>query len=213
MNTIAFRKTLAEWLLMHSQHFDFVEEAVDDSELFFKRHMPDGSQALKVAVWDRCPFIKFCCLISVRLDRVEAIYHLFSGSRPTSHAMSSTIVTSLNYFVGGPAENVISKSEELIDLLSSWDEPMRTEVIPYLAFATDIKSLDRLINSVPMEVLDITRTPYSLMHHIILAKLAHNANFDQLVDSHREELRDLHCDGSSYEHLVDHLRHCNLDGI
>ena len=81
---------------------------------------------------------------------------------------------------------------------------MHAEVLPYLDSATDVVSLDRLVN-VNNEILDITYPPYSFMHHIIVAKLAANPNYDNLVSFHRLEMRDMGYEAELYDRLVDYL--------
>jgi hypothetical protein len=170
----------------------------------FVRPLAAGRQSIEVAFWDRRPSVDITLLVSVRLDAVEDVFHRFSGAYAEHRSLSSTVTTSLNYFVGGPSKVRFNRPEDLSATLDAWEGPMRTEVLPYLDSARDVPSLDRLVNTT-RDILNIQHPPSDLMHHIILAALASNPAFDRLVAQHRAELRDIGCPPELYEKLVGYL--------
>jgi hypothetical protein len=178
---------------------------------YLVRPIPGGRQSIGLAVWDYSPAIDLTLLVSVRIDAVLRIYHRFSGVVPGYEELSNTIGTTLNWFVGGPAKIRVTQPQELQATLNAWREPICAEVLPYLASAQSVLELDRLIN-IQRDILDVAHPPHSFMHHIIVAKLACNPGFDELVSFHREEMRDMGYSHELYDHLVVYLQTLQVTG-
>lgn len=171
---------------------------------YFVRSLAGGRQAIGMAVWDYNPRVEIALTVSVRLEAVERVFHLFSGADPDYHNLSSTIVTPFHYFARGPSRVTAERIEDLHAVFDAWEVVLHAEVLPYLDRATDVGSLDTLVN-VTNDVLDIANPPYSFMHHLIIAKLAANPAYDHLIANHRSELRDMGYETDLYDKLVDYL--------
>lgn len=193
--------TITKWLVPLVGGKGFVRSK--NSE-YFIRSISDGRQSIGIAISDYRPLVEIALIVTVRLEAVENVFHLFSGVDPEYRGLSSTIITPFHYFTGGSAEIKVRTIEELVAIFDTWQERMHAEVLPYLDAVTDVASLDRYIN-VKNDILDITQPPYSFMHHIVVAKLAANPNYDNLVSLHRSEMRDMGYETELYDRLVDYL--------
>jgi len=193
--------TITKWLVPLVGGKGFVRS--ENSE-YFIRPISDGRQSIGMAISDYRPLVEVALIVTVRLHAVEHVFHLFSGVDPEYQGLSSTIITPFHYFVGGPSRIEAHRVADLLAIVGTWKEPIHAEVLAYLDSATDVVSLDRLVN-VNNEILDITYPPYSFMHHIIVAKLAANPNYDNLVSFHRLEMRDMGYETELYDRLVDYL--------
>jgi hypothetical protein len=192
---------LTRWITPLVKEAGFVRIA--ESE-YYSRWIPDGKQSIGIAVWDYNPLVEVTITASIRLDEVEEVFHLFSGSLPEHRGFSHTVVTPFNYFSGGPPRVKAQAEVELAPVLANWEQSLHNEILPYFNFATNATSLDKLVN-IDNEILDITLPPYSFMHHIILARIAKNDSYFDLVANHRSEMEDMNCNAELYDRLVEYL--------
>lgn len=202
MNNLRAQQRLTDWLLEQLDGMEFAPSA--DNE-YLVRHMPSGQQYIGMIIRDLSSvMVELSLLVAVRLDAVEEIYHRFSGASPEHRSYSKTVVTPLNYFIGGQESTRITSDAELESTLKSWEQRLISELLPYLRTAVDVVSLDHCVN-ITHDVMDITNPPASYVHHIILAKLAGNPGLADIAALHRHILTSLGCDTDVYDAVLGYL--------
>src|SRR4051812_20398476 len=78
----------------------------------FVRRIPAGKQTVGVPIADYNPTYIFSLTFTTRLDVVEDIFNLFSGSPPKYHSMTETTITQLDYFTKKANTEYTVTSEE-----------------------------------------------------------------------------------------------------
>jgi hypothetical protein len=152
------------------------------------RRIAGGRQMLGLPLWDYRPIFEFSLNICIRVDEVDAIFHLIARTPPKYQAMSVTTITTLEYFVGQPAKYQVSTPDEVTATCKSLSVVIREKIIPFFDQHTDVKSLDQAVNC-QSPGIDISQPPWGAVHSIILAHLAGNPDFDRLIAKHRSELQ------------------------
>ena len=174
--------------------FQVLEEGISDpefrprkSEDAFVRKIVGGKQMLGVPLWDHSPRFDISLNICIRLDAAEQIYHRFSGSPPKYQSMSTTTITRLEYFTGGPRRYSLVTADDVTSVGREICKVVRDKVIPFLDRHKDAKSLDEAVNCT-QPGLDITQDPAGSMEAVILAHLAGNPDFDAVVTKLRQRM-------------------------
>lgn len=155
----------------------------------FVRQIPGGRQMLGPPLLDYNPEFVFSLVMCIRLDAVEEIFHLFSGSPNAKYqAMSYTTITRLEYFTGGPTDFKVATADDVTSAGTVLSSVIREKIIPFFDEHKDVSALDTAVNWQEPGI-DITQNPSGAMHSIILAHLAGSQNFDALVAKHRSEMQ------------------------
>lgn len=157
------------------------------SEDSFIRMIPGGRQMLGLPFWDYHPEFEFSLVMSIRLEAVEDIFHLFSGTPPKYQAMGDTTITPLVHFTGEPAKYKVTTADEVKAAFGGLTGVIREKIVPFFDEHKDVKSLDRAVNW-RQPGIDITQPPWGPVNSIILAHLAGNPDFERLVAKHRSEM-------------------------
>jgi hypothetical protein len=164
---------------------DFRLKRSDDALV---RKIHDGKQVLGLPVWDYNPVFEFSLNICIRLDAVEDVFHLFSGSPPKYRAMSYTTITRLSHFMGEPARFKVMTPDDAASVGHVLSDVIRETILPFFDAYQDVQTLDRVVNG-ESPGIDITLNPSGAMHAVILAHLAGNNEFDRLVAKHRTDMQ------------------------
>jgi hypothetical protein len=161
----------------------------------FVRRIPQGKQCIGVPLVGHNPTYVFSLTLTTRLNAVEEIFNLFSGSPPPYHAMTVTAITQLDYFTKQPkTEYPVATEADITEAVGGLIPLMQGKVIPFLKDHQDIAAWDKAVNSPENDVcgdstlladrcnsVDNSNQPYRGMHAVILARLAGNLDFDNIV--------------------------------
>ena len=158
------------------------------SEDAFFRKIPGGKQMLGLPLWDYNPQFEFSLNICIRLDAAEEIFHEVSGTPPKYRSMSFTTNTPFGRFTKGPTNFKVITAEEVAAAARLLSPVIRERIIPFFDEYKDVKELDRGVNCQEPGI-DSTHFPWRAMHSIILAHLAGNKDFDDLVAKHRSTMQ------------------------
>ncbi|MDZ7363650.1 MAG: hypothetical protein ONB46_23475 [candidate division KSB1 bacterium] len=161
------------------------------SEESFVRPISGGQQRIYVALWDYQPEFIFSLTMGVRLDAVEQVFHLFSGSPPKYQSMSMTTLTQLEYFTAGKRkEYKISTEAEISTALDDLFKIVTEKVLPFFEKYRDVPSIEAAVNSGSLPTrFDSTQLPAGAMHAVILAHLVGNPNFERMVVQFQDAMR------------------------
>jgi hypothetical protein len=182
------------------------DKALLPGEKAFVRQIPGGRQMLFAAISDYWPDFVFSLCACIRLDAVENIFNQFSGVEPKFQSSTTTTITRLEYFTGGPAEYKVASPNDVAVAGDMLDPIIRNKILLFFEQLKDVESLDRAVNR-QQPSIDITQNPSGAMHSLILANLAHNPDFDRLLAKHRggEILAEM---DHPLNRLVDYLKKC-----
>jgi hypothetical protein len=184
----------------------------------FVRRIPDGTQYVGVALVDYNPTYIFSLPLSTRLESVQSVLNLFSGSPPRYHASSVTAITQLDYFTKKPKTEYTVKTEaDILNAVLDLEPAVKGKIIPFLDQHQDVAAWDKAINSATNNVcgggsltdrcssVDSSNHPYRGMTAVVLAHQAGNPNFAEIV----RRLRDFYKGSSEatekLTRLVDYL--------
>jgi hypothetical protein len=175
------------------------------SEEGFVRSIPAGRDIVFVPLYDYNPVFEFSLTMGIRIDAVEATFHLFSGAPPPYQKLSYTTLTQLSYFTGDKGLFRGSTAEELQAGATLASEIVRDRIVRFFDAHQDVRALDRAVNSGPPG-FDSTQLLSRAMHAVTLARLAGNPAFDSIVGNFRRELAAFSdADKSRFEGLAAHL--------
>jgi len=174
------------------------------SEDAFVRKILGGRQTLGLPLWNYNPEYVFSLNICIRLDAVEAIFHLFSGIEPKYQPMGHTTITPAEYFINGDAKFKVATAEGVITACRQLDQIIRGKIIPFFDGHQDVPALDRGVNRQSPSI-DITQPPCGQMVSVILAHLAQNADFERLVTKHRTDMQISSDTDHPFNRLVEYL--------
>jgi hypothetical protein len=166
-----------------------------------------------IPMWDHAPAFEFSLTTCIRVEAVEAISNLFSGVCPEYHSSSDTCVINLPALVPHLDRLTVYDAATIRQAVDQLAPHITDRILPFLDSHRDVRSLDRLMNQgiPPEQVWGMegwgSWLLWYAMSAIILARLAQNPDFDELVDRYRHETRDFDDDDKErYEKLVEHLR-------
>ena len=190
---------------LHGQLPESSEFHIKKSAEALVRKIPGGRQELGIPLVAYAPEYFFSFVMCIRIDVVEDIFHLFSKS-PTPHdrSMSTTTITRLEYFTGGSKEIKVVTAEDVTAAISNLSETITSKIIPFFDSNLSVQSLDQSVNG-PKPGFDITRNPSGAMHSVILAHLADNPDFRNIVDRHRAKMQLASDTDHQFNSLVKHL--------
>jgi hypothetical protein len=202
-------RRLGELLVPEGYKFKKLENDVEG----FMRHVDGIRQMLFIGLWDRGLAYEFTLGVGIRVDAVEAIYHLYSEYLPEYQASSDTCVINLKALVPGLDRLTVYDAATIQQAVHQLAPYITNQILPFLDSHRDVRSLDRLLNQgKPAEqVCGVDgRGSWVLsfaMSAVILARLAGNPDFDKLVERYRSEIRDFDDDDQQrYDRLVGYLR-------
>jgi hypothetical protein len=180
-------KGLAGMLVTHGFRLNRRQEG-------FVRRIPDGTQCIGVALADYNPAYVFSLSLSTRLESVQSILNLFSGSPQRYHASTVTAITQLEYFSKKPrTEYAVRTAADISNAILDLEPMVKEKIIPFLDRHQDVVAWDKAINSTSNDVygggtlsdrrnsVDNSNHPYRGMTAIALAHLAGNPDFDEIV--------------------------------
>lgn len=175
----------------------------------FVRAIPGGTQKIVVPLFDYRPVFMFSLMMCMRIDEVERVFNLFSGSPPKYHAMTLTTMTPLGYFypgLQGKKEYKVETAEEVRNAVQDLSA-ISGKITRFLDQHQNIKSLDATMNSDDGLHFDGSANPYRAMHALILARLAKNPEFEKLAAQyHAQSLNWNSADKKKLDDLVLYLR-------
>ncbi|HWB84012.1 MAG TPA: hypothetical protein VG675_07720 [Bryobacteraceae bacterium] len=202
MSTSETKTAIAQALAPLFPGFRYVQEEG------FEREIPGGSQKISLPVSDYGAFSKFSLVFCVRLNAVEQILDRFSGSPPEYQSMTVTSMTPLAYFFPDKSGTKQYRIETPSDLRNVVAElaTRKDEFLRFLDTHRDVRALDAAMNSPGGAAFDNSNQPYRAMHAVILARLAKNERFDEIVKQYRTEAQEWHKESrDQYERLVEYL--------
>lgn len=181
----------------------------------FVRKIPGGRQTICISLVDYNPKFILATPVCIRLDAVESIFNLFSGCLPKYHAMTETTITQLEYFTSGRLRKYEVENEtELANALADLSAAMTEKIIPLLNELQDCCALEKLVSAqsklqpqIRRVQFDSTQHPSGAMHAVILAHLAENPDFEQIVSRFQQELNLPGNSDHEFNRLVQYLRY------
>jgi len=218
----AVRRSIAEALVpaLSVTGFRFKKSAS-----VFARKIDGGSQELSLAIIDCNPVFKFSLSLCVRLDSVQDITNKFSGAPVEYHETTLTSITQLEHLGLTPntshgAQFTVRSESELIAILPHLTEIVRSKVMPFFEKYITIDAINEGLNPPGAErdaferpwpcgrqAFDATNYPYRAMTAIVVAHLAKDPRFSQLLPAYRSQLRYYaEVDRMKFENVVLHLQ-------
>jgi hypothetical protein len=160
----------------------------------FVRRIPDGKQCIGVPLVDYNPTYIFSLTLTTRLEAVQTILNLFTGSPPQYHSITVTTITQLDYFTKKKTEYKVETEADISNAIVDLTPLAHGEIIPFLDQHQDAVSWDRAVNSNSNDVcgdssmltdrcnsVDNSNHPNRGMAAVVLAHLAGNPNFEDVV--------------------------------
>ena len=174
------------------------------TEQSFIRPILGGRQAIGIAIVDYKPKFKFSLTVSVRIDKVEDIIHLFSGSPPEYHKASSTFNCAMQRFTSPETEFEILTDADLKTKLSYLTLVANDQIVPFLDQNNDLETLAKAMNLTTIP--EIVPGVGPAMHAATAAWLTHHPEFSAVVTGYRERMKYLPKDVQErFNSLVQHL--------
>lgn len=177
----------------------------------FVRKIPGGKQRIVVPVVDYRPEYRFSLVLVTRLDAVQEITNQFSGARPAYHSVTSTSMTQLDYFFPGerpPKQYSVHDDSDIRAAVADLAPVIREQILPFLDRHQSIQALDAALNGADQRI-DTSDISARTLHAVVLAYLADNPRFEELVARYQAELEKFPALAKSRERLaqlVEYLR-------
>ncbi len=177
------------------------------SEGLLTRPIPGGQQRIYVSILDYNPEFIFSLTVAIRLDAVEKLFHLVSGSPPKYQSLSTTTLTQLDYFTSGQYEEYqVSNDMELRKALDDTVRLVYNQILPFFARYHNLTAVEAAVNSETSPQFDSTQLPAGALHAVILAHLAQNPAIDQIVSRFETAMKDFPThEKEKLSRLVEHL--------
>jgi hypothetical protein len=186
----------------------------------FNRRIPDGKQCLGVPLVDYNPVFIFSLTLTTRLNAVEDIFNLFSGSPPKYHSITVTTITQLDYFTKKTkTEYKVTTEAEVSQAIHDLTPIIESQIIPFFDLHQDVVAWDKAVNSQSNDIcgnsslladrcnsVDGSNQPYRGMHAVILACLAGNPAFEEIVHRLQEFFKGWDEATEKLTKLADHLK-------
>jgi hypothetical protein len=160
----------------------------------FVRRIPDGKQYIGIPLVDYNPTYIFSLTLTTRLETVQSILNLFTGSPPQYHAITVTTITQLDYFTKKKTEYKVATEADISNAIVDLTPLAHGKIIPFLDQHQDVVSWDKAVNSPNNDVcgdssmltdrydsVDNSNHPYRGMTAVVLAHLAGNPTFDDII--------------------------------
>jgi hypothetical protein len=165
------------------------EFRLNKSEEAFWRAVPMGRQKLFVPVVDYRPEFVVSLTVGLRIDQVEDVFNLFSGAVGKDQKLTLTTIAPLDYFTGPEeAEYRVVEEAHVNAVVQRLKAVIETAIRPFLEEYQDVASIDRALNVEQRDRFDITAALSHAMHSVIVARLAGNTAYPELVRGYEEQL-------------------------
>jgi len=170
----------------------------------FDRKIEGGKQHFGIALCRNGLRFEFAPVTSMRLDIVENISNLFSGTPEDLRSGTMTMVVLPDILTGVERMYPATTQDEIAASVDEVERLLIETVIPFLDAHQDLKSIDRAMNK---NGLDTSFHPWRAVHSLIVAHLAGNPRFDELVSRYRDEmLNEPPQERAKYDEVVNYLR-------
>ncbi len=175
----------------------------------YRRVLRGVRQTVSLRLVDYAPTFKFTLDFFFRVEAAETILQQFIEVLPQFRQVRETCCVTLDQLVPSAGEEIVVKNNRSLQkALSELKPALERDVLPFLDSHQDLNSIDHLMNSsCTREWFAHAYGPDSSMNSVIVARLAGNPDWEQLVSTHRQRLRGNVSDESlaTYERLVQHL--------
>jgi hypothetical protein len=175
----------------------------------YRRVLPEVRQT--VGMWSTDYYLesKFSLTFWFRVEAAEAILRRFDKVDPEDREVRETCGVRLHMLVPSAGEEIVVKNQRALHrALSKLTPVLERDVLPFLDSHQDLKSIDRLMHGATREWFDYWASASHSMNSVIVARLAGNPDWEQLVGEHRDGwMRQKASDQerATYERLVQHL--------
>lgn len=157
----------------------------------FTRRTPTGSHTLTVPIWDYRPTFTFSLVVGIRLDAVEDLFNESSGLPPASQKRSKTVLTLLEHFTGpGRGEYTVTEPTDVDAAMREIGPVLELDVLPFLERYSDVGAIDEALHGQRVPGFDITQTLFKARHALVVARLAGNPRYPDLVQEYRAMVAD-----------------------
>ncbi len=175
----------------------------------------DGYKFIGIGFYNYFPIYELSLIFGVRINIVENIYHTAFPEKISDGEKKNTITFTTSY---GRLHNIpnysyerIRSKEDIETIALKVTDFFNKEGFKYLDDYSDIKKMNEAMNSNPsMRSIHISDMYGQLNYKaVIVAKLANNPRYNELVEFYRQEfypLRDAEQLREKYDQLVDHLK-------
>jgi hypothetical protein len=153
----------------------------------FVRQTPWGRQRILVPIWNYRPEYLFSFVLTTRLDAAEEIFNLYSGVAAHLQAQTPTTMTQLSYFFDGAAQTKrfsVTTERDISDAIDSLAPLLSSRILPFLDTHRDATSIDAGLNG-DDKGFDTSDLASRGLHAVIVAHLANNPRFEDIVQAHR----------------------------
>ncbi len=144
--------------------------------------------------------------VALRIEEVEKIFHKVSGFEPKYQKDTPTINPTIKDLIKAKDnyEFELSSTKDLYLVVDKFFQIFKDIALPFLKENSSIAAIDRLLNSNPENENSIFYIPHLRFYHgTIVAKLNHNPNYQQIVETYRGYLaRDNGFYLNDYERLL-----------
>jgi hypothetical protein len=184
----------------------------------FVRTIPGGRQCIGLALTDHNPTYIFSLSLSTRLESVQSVLNLFSGSPPRYHADTLTAITHLDYFSKKPkTEYTVRTAADISDAIRDLEPTVAREIIPFSDQHQDVVAWDKAVNSTTNNLfgggtlddrcnsVDSSNHPSRGMTAVVLAHEAGNPDFEEIVRRLRDFYKESNEATEKLTRLVDYL--------
>jgi hypothetical protein len=174
----------------------------------YRRVLREVRQTVRAHVVNFAPRFEFALAFCVRAEAAEAVLQQFVDVPPQFREMTETCCVTMDQLVPGLGRRIAVNNKRSLRHALAELIPALDQVVPqFLETHQDLHGIDRLLNGSTREWFASAQPPYYSMNAVIVARLAGNPEFDQLVSTHRERLRGNVADETlaTYERIVQRL--------
>ena len=165
------------------------EFRLNKSEEAFWRAVPTGRQKLFIPLVDYRPEFVVSLTVGLRIDQVEDTFNLFSGAVGKDQKLTLTTITPLDYFTGPEeAEYRVVDEAQVNAVVQRLQIVIETAIRPFLEEHQNVASIDRALNVEQRDRFDISQPLSHAMHSVIVARLAGNPAYPELLRRYEEQL-------------------------
>jgi hypothetical protein len=157
----------------------------------FVRPISGGRQTLGIAIVDYKPEFRFSLVLTTRLDAVENIFNQFNSAPAAYHSLTVTSITQLDYFFADeppPKQFSVYSEADIVAAVQQLAPLLRDRILPFFDSHRDIAALDAAMNGGDPQ-FDKSNPVTRNMHALVLARLAGNPRFEQLVSSYEDAMK------------------------
>ncbi|MBK9983964.1 MAG: hypothetical protein IPP15_16620 [Saprospiraceae bacterium] len=170
----------------------------------FYKSKDDWKYEVILGLYDYNPEYKFSFGLCIRNNKVESIFHKFSGTIAEYQQSSCTSLTPLKYFDDKTVDYKITNENELSIALNEFLQLFENKIIESINYFTTLELLEKEFNTNPN--FNVISIPDTYIHGLILAKLCNNTNFEDLVKSYAAIVDPYIHEKNKYYAVVEYLR-------